>query len=362
MNSTRAAGGSTDAASASTARPRRTIPCDVSGHPALASAVLKDVKKRGVMNKVSFKDIFELRTTIVYKPVRGSEPDLDTSTVRDWILSQILQPARVRELGVHCAVTVVAPGWHVSSLRPHDRIDLPDKSLADITAVSVWLSNGTEDVGALVPGKPAARTLEDIGVFVPAPDKGEPVARQLAARILAQAGVQTSGPPPTTPLGTASQLTGDDVAFFRALVDADWDRATRSGSYDPGSTPGDFKMAVDPATVRDRCPQLWQGLVRDGDQPLVLLRRTDASALAPRPMWIPWHVDVTAARTVQIPLTSAAECDGGRFMYVDGQVVRTHPREVGVPTLHSASLVHAVTPLIAGVRYSLFLLFGSSPV
>jgi hypothetical protein len=295
-------------------------------------------------------DTFTLTSAISFEMEPGSGADLDTVSVRRCILSRVLTAAALENSANVYDVSVVAPRWNVTTLDPDERISLKGGAFTDIVSVTVHVSRAVEDVGVFVP----ASNLEDDAIVNP----------PTAGAILAQVGVAASGPPPSYPLGTASQLPPEDVAHFRHVVDALWKTACASGSLSQkdahdnlGSTPGDFKMALDAATVRARCPQLWDGLVKGTEQPLVLLRRTDAQQLSPGPMWIPWHVDVTASRTVQIPLSCATECRGGRFMYVDGDDVHVHPRQVGVPTLHHASLVHAVTPLTSGVRYSMFFLF-----
>ena len=83
----------------------------------------------------------------------------------------------------------------------------------------------------------------------------------------------------------------------------------------------------------------------------IAVRRTQATG-----RWIGWHVD-EAARTVQVPLVGDDACKGGRLVFIgaDGSV-SLPARRAGVPHAHDGAAVHAVTALISGVRYGLFLL------
>jgi hypothetical protein len=72
---------------------------------------------------------------------------------------------------------------------------------------------------------------------------------------------------------------------------------------------------------------------------------------------IPFHLDVSATRTLQVALNDEREYAGGRLVFAggDGQLhVPTRP--AGSLTVHDDSAVHGVTPLRAGVRCGIFLL------
>jgi hypothetical protein len=300
----------------------------------------------------SWRRSFELTSTLPMAATEISDGvHANSGEARRLILGKVLQPGAVASLGDTCTVT-----WKLASEGVSGASSPSDSGIltfANIASVTVFLTDGMVDVGVFAP------SLEDSAF-----DDGVNVMPS-AAGILARVGVETSGPPPSYPLGESRrQLTPDDIEYFRGLVDASWKAACTRGcwhddqGYDLGTnSAGDFKMVLDASVVQARCPILWTGLVSGEEEPLVLLRRTDAKLLTPGPMWIPWHTDVTASRTVQIPLSCGSECQGGRFTYVCDGSIHVHPREIGVPTLHHASLVHAVTALTLGVRYSMFLLF-----
>lgn len=64
---------------------------------------------------------------------------------------------------------------------------------------------------------------------------------------------------------------------------------------------------------------------------------------------------------MQVPLNDPAEYEGGQLVFATstannvGRLERPS-REVGSVTVHDNGVVHGVTPLVAGVRYGLFLL------
>ena len=72
-----------------------------------------------------------------------------------------------------------------------------------------------------------------------------------------------------------------------------------------------------------------------------------------------FHAD-TATVTVNVALTSDADLDGGRLLGVfDGQV-REIDRAEGDATMHSSALLHGVTRMRRGTRYSMILFFCRS--
>jgi ubiquitin len=88
----------------------------------------------------------------------------------------------------------------------------------------------------------------------------------------------------------------------------------------------------------------------------IALRRTEATG-----RWIGWHTD-DAERTLQVPLSSGADCTGGVLMYAgaDGTMV-VRERKPGFPFAHHGKVVHGVTRLDSGLRYGLYLLRGRAP-
>eukprot|EP00931_Biecheleriopsis_adriatica_P082025 TRINITY_DN55409_c0_g1_i1.p1 TRINITY_DN55409_c0_g1~~TRINITY_DN55409_c0_g1_i1.p1 ORF type:complete len:340 (+),score=50.32 TRINITY_DN55409_c0_g1_i1:75-1094(+) len=81
----------------------------------------------------------------------------------------------------------------------------------------------------------------------------------------------------------------------------------------------------------------------------ITLRRVEA-----RGQCIKLHLD-DPVKTMQIPLNDEAEYEGGKLLYVTAQGLEFPSRPAGSATIHENTIVHGVTPMTRGVRYSLFL-------
>ena len=72
--------------------------------------------------------------------------------------------------------------------------------------------------------------------------------------------------------------------------------------------------------------------------------------------WIPFHTDAYEV-TVNVALGSDDAFGGGALLGVYGGEVRAICREEGDATVHSSKLLHGVTAMARGVRYSLIVFF-----
>ena len=73
---------------------------------------------------------------------------------------------------------------------------------------------------------------------------------------------------------------------------------------------------------------------------------------------IPWHCDNVAVHkvSVQIALNDDSEYEGGRVVFLSKLGALIPKRAAGTATVHDSTVVHGVTRMGEGVRYSLFLL------
>jgi predicted 2-oxoglutarate/Fe(II)-dependent dioxygenase YbiX len=76
---------------------------------------------------------------------------------------------------------------------------------------------------------------------------------------------------------------------------------------------------------------------------------------ATRP-WMDFHSD-RASITLNIALNAESEHTGGRLLAVEREAVRFCQRTEGTATVHSSRLLHAVSRMTGGVRYSLILFY-----
>jgi len=70
---------------------------------------------------------------------------------------------------------------------------------------------------------------------------------------------------------------------------------------------------------------------------------------------INWHIDQSYF-TMQVALNGDSEFQGGKLVFVGNGKIFIPKREAGTATVHGCKVVHAVTPLKSGPRYSLFFL------
>jgi hypothetical protein len=76
--------------------------------------------------------------------------------------------------------------------------------------------------------------------------------------------------------------------------------------------------------------------------------------------WIPFHVD-SSALTINVALCDDADFDGGKLVVLCGGAVQRLDRREGEATVHASTLLHGVSRLRAGRRYSLVLFYGRKP-
>ena len=99
---------------------------------------------------------------------------------------------------------------------------------------------------------------------------------------------------------------------------------------------------------------------RFGRSPTAIrLRRVDATTGGVSKC-VAFHLDYTnelvSLHTMQVPLNEPTEYDGGELVWVVNGRLEVPPRAAGSATLHSASVVHGITAMTGGTRYSLFFL------
>lgn len=83
--------------------------------------------------------------------------------------------------------------------------------------------------------------------------------------------------------------------------------------------------------------------------------------VAARGQCINFHMD-TSLRTMQVPLNSDSEYEGGRLVFATAAGLCYPPRPAGSHTIHDNTVVHGVTQMMQGTRYGLFLLWSPMSV
>ena len=97
------------------------------------------------------------------------------------------------------------------------------------------------------------------------------------------------------------------------------------------------------------------GVAPSPAEPHMLFARRYTAGTRP---WCPFHFDV-ALCTVNIALTDDASHEGGRLLAVFDGCVHEMARVEGCATVHPSSLLHAVSRMRSGTRYSLIIFSGA---
>lgn len=285
------------------------------------------------------------------------------------VLEQVLSSKDAREY----SEVQVSGGGEPVTIQPENVCGVPSPGLAKYKIFVNDTDEVLEDIGTFVPVLVTATTSnEDVSGVVGPPDKILNWDRVSAKAFAMQ------GPPPVPKSSSSGFLSSEAVEILRGTVDDAWLASDGDGDDDgdcddssttttgkiaavlKGSTRHDFRhgLTVDAAVSAVGGHDVWKALVDFlGHEPFgIIVRRTDPSQSLD-PMWIPWHVDVTATWTLQVPLSSDAESDGAFvFQHPESGAICKLPRHVGFATVHRADVPHAVMPVCRGVRHSLFLL------
>jgi hypothetical protein len=248
-----------------------------------------------------------------------------------------------------------------------------------------WLAEQVGDIGVFVGASEAASAIGGAWLSSPSlphtpphPPAIDDAARQCRATRPPRYARHTAAlpplPPPAPPAPQAAMavLPPAACAALVGLVDAAWAAA---GCGEPtagddgvggdvaaavrsGSTPTDFKLLLPRRKLADVVGEHAVGALEAAlggvAADAIAVRRTAATG-----RWIGLHCDA-AARTLQVPLSGDADCEGGRLVFVaeGGGALCGVPRAVGVPHVHDGGQPHGVTALVAGTRYGLFMIVG----
>ena len=71
---------------------------------------------------------------------------------------------------------------------------------------------------------------------------------------------------------------------------------------------------------------------------------------------IDFHKDYST-KTLKIPLNKGSDYKGGDLIYLTNGKINKPEQKIGSMTIHTNDIIHGVSPIVSGIRYSLFVLY-----
>ena len=71
---------------------------------------------------------------------------------------------------------------------------------------------------------------------------------------------------------------------------------------------------------------------------------------------IDFHKDYST-KTLKIPLNKVSDYQGGDLIYLTNGKINKPEQKIGSMTIHTNDIIHGVSPIVSGIRYSLFVLY-----
>eukprot|EP00931_Biecheleriopsis_adriatica_P060803 TRINITY_DN36524_c0_g1_i1.p1 TRINITY_DN36524_c0_g1~~TRINITY_DN36524_c0_g1_i1.p1 ORF type:complete len:640 (+),score=102.58 TRINITY_DN36524_c0_g1_i1:26-1945(+) len=147
-------------------------------------------------------------------------------------------------------------------------------------------------------------------------------------------------------------LSAEQCAKLRCCVDSSIQQGRDTIDGCPDFQRNVTKQDLEEMLGYDKVRQLWQ-LPRTTVQHVGAFMRRYSVETRP---WIPFHCD-SAAWTANIALNSDRSFEGGRLVVLHKGRCREVLREEGDATLHPSQLLHGVSSMRKGIRYSLILFY-----
>jgi hypothetical protein len=198
-------------------------------------------------------------------------------------------------------------------------------------------------------------------IVAPVPAAFGADASSLGAEYLTQPAVLAQARP-SDAIVLASALGGDlgirpdcrpDVVLLDAVARAsliawlDTEHANTAGIAND-----DLRRTVTTDSLRARVgPTAVDQLARAFGGPLTMVRMRRVAASGGH---VTFHTDTHSRRTMQVALNGDDEYSGGRLVFATAAGFEVPTRAAGSATIHTHGVVHGVTALTSGVRYSLF--------
>ena len=202
--------------------------------------------------------------------------------------------------------------------------------------------------------------LEDDAASVQASKLFDELMLSTEVRAAAELGLEATGD--SAVLQRSDVLSPEACAALRAAVDAEIMQKCDTVDGAPDNQLGLSRERLDQLVGPESAAALWSlpaafDSTFDAEEAKIFIRRY---APDERP-WNPFHTD-SSAMTINVALSGPSACEGGELLACFDGRVRRLPRAEGGATVHSATLLHAVSLLRSGTRYALIVFIGQPRV
>tara|TARA_B110000285_G_scaffold230409_1_gene296971 strand:+ start:260 stop:1078 length:819 start_codon:yes stop_codon:yes gene_type:complete len=115
----------------------------------------------------------------------------------------------------------------------------------------------------------------------------------------------------------------------------------------------DYKLNIDDNKLKEIIgARSYNKLIKlyDGEHNTIYIRRVKGNN-----SMIDFHKDYST-KTLKIPLNKESDYKGGDLIYLTNGKINKPEQKIGSMTIHTNDIVHGVSPIVSGIRYSLFVL------
>ena len=116
----------------------------------------------------------------------------------------------------------------------------------------------------------------------------------------------------------------------------------------------DYKLNIDDNKLKELIGEKsYEEIIKlfDGEHNTIYIRKVKGDN-----SMIDFHKDYST-KTLKIPLNKDSDYKGGDLIYLTNGKINKPEQKIGSMTIHTNDIIHGVSPIISGIRYSLFVLY-----
>ena len=116
----------------------------------------------------------------------------------------------------------------------------------------------------------------------------------------------------------------------------------------------DYKLNIDDDKLKELIGEKpYKKIITlfDGEHNTIYIRKVKGDN-----SMIDFHKDYST-KTLKIPLNKGSDYKGGDLIYLTNGKINKPEQKIGSMTIHTNDIIHGVSPIVSGIRYSLFVLY-----